>query len=136
MPTVILGAIGWIGWQHGIAAAGSNVMFWVAITGIPSMVATLLAAAHPLTALSALVAAPITTLTPVLGVGYVAAFVEAYVRPPRIYELRSAAADLASPPRWWKNRLLRIVLIFLLSSLGGTMGMFIGGAEIVRALMQ
>lgn len=136
MPVMILGAIGWIGWRHGVAEAGNNLLFWVAVTGIPSMVATLLAAAHPLTALSALLAAPITTLTPVLGVGYIAAFVEAYVRPPRVYELRSAGADASKPRQWWSNRLLRILLIFILSSLGGSLGMFVGSAEIVRGLLK
>ena len=134
MPAVILAAIAWIGWQRGAAAASESALFWIVVTGVPSMIGTLLAAAHPYTALSALVAAPITTLTPVLGVGYVAAFVQAYVRPPRVYELRSVTQDASSPRKWWSNRLLRILLVFLFSSIGGSIGMFVGSANIVRRL--
>ena len=136
MPAVIIAAIAWIGWQHGVTEAGNNILFWVLITGVPSMLATLLAAAHPLTALSALVSAPITTLSPILGVGYIAAFVEAYVRPPRVYELRNSARDVSSLRQWWTNRLLRILLVFVLSSLGGSAGMLIGSAEIIRNLFR
>jgi len=130
MPAVIA----WIGWQKGVGAAGDNLLFWVLITGVPSMVGTLLALAHPLTVLTALVAAPITSLTPVLGVGYVAAFAEAYLRPPRVHEFQSVAQDFNVPRQWWKNRLLRILLVFLLSTLFGATGTLIGSAKIVRNL--
>jgi len=134
MPALILMAIGWIGWQKGAGAAGDSLLFWVLITGVPSMVGTLLALAHPLTVLTALVAAPLTSLTPVLGVGYVAAFAEAYMRPPRVYEFQSVAQDFNSARQWWKNRLLRILLVFLLSTLFGATGTLIGSARIVRNL--
>lgn len=134
MPALIFVAIAWIGWEKGAGAAGDNLLFWVLITGVPSMVGTLLALAHPLTVLTALVAAPITSLTPVLGVGYVAAFVEAYLRPPRVHEFQSVAQDFNSLRQWWKNRLLRILLVFLLSTLFGATGTLIGSAKIVRNL--
>ena len=105
------------------------------ITGVPSMIGALLALAHPLTVLTALVAAPITSLTPVLGVGYVAAFAEAYLRPPRVHEFQSVAQDFNSARQWWKNRLLRILLVFLLSTLFGATGTLIGSARIVRNLV-
>jgi pheromone shutdown-related protein TraB len=136
MPVAIFGAIGWIAWHKGAAVAGDNVLFWILVTGVPSMLGTLIAAAHPFAALSAFVAAPITTLTPVLGVGYVAAFVQAYMRPPRVYELRTVAKDAGSLTKWWSNRLLRILLVFILSSLGGSIGMFAGSAGILRSLFH
>ncbi len=134
MPALIFIAIAVIGWQKGAAAAGDNLLFWVLITGVPSMIGTLIAWAHPLTVLTALVAAPITSLTPVLGVGYVAAFAEAYLRPPRVYEFQSVAQDFNSLRQWWKNRLLRILLVFLLSTLFGATGTLIGSAKIMRNL--
>jgi pheromone shutdown-related protein TraB len=134
MPAVIFLAIAWIGWRQGVGAAGDNLLFWVLITGVPSMLGALLALAHPLTVLTALVAAPVTSLTPVLGVGYVAAFAEAYLRPPRVHEFQSVAQDFNSARQWWKNRLLRILLVFLLSTLFGATGTLIGGAKIVRNL--
>jgi pheromone shutdown-related protein TraB len=136
MPAVILAAIAWIGWQRGAAAAGDNVLYWILVTGLPSMIGTMLALGHPLTALSALLAAPITTLTPLLGVGYIAAFVQAYLRPPRVYELRSVAQDFRVPRQWFTNRVLRILLVFLLSTLGGAGGMFAGSAGLISSLLH
>ena len=136
MPAVILAAIAWIGWRGGAAAAGDSALFWVLVTGVPSMLGTALALGHPLTVLTALLAAPITTLTPVLGVGYIAALVQVYVCPPRVYELRGVAEDAGSPRKWWSNRLLRVLLVFLFSTLGGSSGMLVASAGIVRNLFR
>lgn len=134
IPVLILGAIAVIGWQKGGAAAGHNVKYWVLANGIPSMLAAIVAFGHPATVLTAFVAAPFTSLTPLIGAGYVAAFVQAYVRPPRVYELRGVLSQLVRPGQWWRNRLLRIFLVFLLVSLGSAIGTFVGGAEIVSNL--
>ncbi|MBI3786569.1 MAG: TraB family protein, partial [Deltaproteobacteria bacterium] len=136
LPVAIVTALVAIGLRKGAAVAGDNVLFWILVTGVPSMLGTLLAGAHPFTALSALLSAPITTLSPVLGVGYVAAAVQAYVRPPRVYELQSVTQDASVARRWWSNRLLRILLIFVFSSIGGSLGMFTGSAGIVRSLLR
>jgi len=136
MPALILAAIAVIGWQRGAAAAGDNLVYWILVTGLPSMLGTMIALGHPLTILSALLAAPITTLTPLLGVGYIAAFVQAYLRPPRVYELRGLAQDFRSPRQWYTNRVLRILLVFLLSTLGGAGGMFAGSAGIISSLLR
>lgn len=134
VPVSIVALIAYIGLTKGAAAAGENVLFWIMATGFPSFVGAVVAFAHPLTAASAFVAAPITTLTPVIGVGYVTAFLQAYLRPPLVREFHEVSADITSPRKWWTNRLLRILLVFILTSLGGTIGTFVGGAEIVSNL--
>jgi pheromone shutdown protein TraB len=96
----------------------------------------LVALAHPLTLLATFVSAPITTLSPVLGVGYVAAFVQAWVRPPLVREIQSVTDDLRVPRRWWSNRLLRICLVFLLTTIGTSLGMLVGTAEILSNLFR
>jgi pheromone shutdown protein TraB len=35
---------------------------------------------------------------------------------------------------WWKNKLLRVFTVFILSSLGGAMGMYVGSYEIISNL--
>jgi pheromone shutdown-related protein TraB len=134
VPATILGLIGYIAWTKGVAAAGHNLAYWGMVTGVPSFLGAVAAMAHPLTALGALVAAPITTLTPVLGVGYVAALLQAYLRPPFVRELHAVGDDVASLSKWWSNRLLRILLVFILTSVGGSIGTFVGSAEIVSSL--
>lgn len=136
IPVLILGSIAFIGWQKGPAAAGENALFWFFANGIPSLVGAVLAFAHPVTALTAFVAAPFTSLTPLIGAGYVAAFAQTYFRPPFVRELRTVSADLSSPLQWWRNRLLRIFLVFLLTTLGSALGTFVGGAKIVSNLFR
>jgi pheromone shutdown-related protein TraB len=134
IPATIVAALCLIGWQKGAAVAGQNVLFWILATGIPSALGALVALAHPLTIVTAFVAAPVTTLSPVIGAGYVTAFVQAYLCPPLVRELHSVADDVRRLPQWWRNRLLRIFLAFMLPSIGSMIGIWIGGYELVSNL--
>ncbi len=134
IPVVIIASIVYIGFTKGPQAAGDNVIFWILINGIPSSLGTLLAFGHPLTILSALLAAPVTSLTPVIGAGYVAAFVQAYIKPPVVKEFQNVAQDAAKLKCWWKNRLLRIFLVFIMAGLGSAIGTYVGAAEIISNL--
>jgi pheromone shutdown-related protein TraB len=135
IPLTIVAALLLIGWQKGIAAAGHNALYWVLVSGLPSALGALCALAHPLTVLAAFLAAPITTLTPVLGVGHITALVQAYMQPPMVREFQSVADDLRSFKQWWKNRLLRVFLAFLLPTLGTIIGAWFGGYKIVSSLL-
>ncbi|RPJ13072.1 MAG: TraB/GumN family protein, partial [Deltaproteobacteria bacterium] len=73
IPVLIIGALLTIGLQKGAAVAGENLVFWILANGIPAAIGALIAFAHPLTTLGAFAAAPITSLTPVIGAGYVCA---------------------------------------------------------------
>jgi pheromone shutdown-related protein TraB len=134
IPAVILGSLALIAWTKGGAVAGQSLRFWVLINGIPSGIGAVLALAHPLTVVVAVLAAPITSLTPVIGAGYVTAFVQAYMRPPRVRDFQSVTEDVASAPKWWRNRLLRVLLAFIFPSLGSMIGTYVGGAEIISNL--
>jgi pheromone shutdown-related protein TraB len=132
VPLTILAALLAIGLRKGAAVAGENLLFWILANGIPCSLGALLAFAHPGTILIAFAAAPITSLTPVIGAGYVTAFAQAYLSPPLVREIQSVADDFLQPRRWWSNRLLRVLLVFLLSTIGSAIGTFVGGAEILR----
>jgi pheromone shutdown protein TraB len=134
IPAILVAALLFIGWQKGAAIAGQNAWFWILANGIPSAIGALVALAHPLTIVTAFVAAPITSLTPVIGAGYVTAFVQVYLCPPTVRELQSVADDVRSVRQWWRNRLLRIFLAFMLPSLGSLIGTWIGGYKILSNL--
>lgn len=36
---------------------------------------------------------------------------------------------------WWKNKLLRVFLVFILKSLGSSIGTYIGGYKIINNLI-
>jgi pheromone shutdown-related protein TraB len=134
IPILVLATLLAIAVRQGPAAAGDSALFWVLATGIPGLVGALLALAHPVTAVTTMLAAPFTALSPLIGVGHVAALVQAYLRPPLVRELQSVTEDVRVPRRWWENRLLRICLVFVFTTLGTSMGTLFGTAEILRTL--
>ena len=101
---------------------------------LPSMAGAIIALGHPATIVAAFAAAPFTSLTPVIGAGYVTAFVQTYFQPPLVRELQEVSRDVLHPGRWWRNRLLRIFLVFLFTTLGSAIGTWVGGAEILSNL--
>ena len=132
IPFIIIASIFYIGFSQGITEAGNNALFWILACGIPSAIGALISIAHPVTILASFVSAPITSLSPLIGVGYVAAFVQAYMQPPIVKEFQEVSKDFRKVSNWWKNRLLKVFLVFILSSIGGVIGTSVGFFEIVR----
>ena len=134
IPGVIVASLLWIGATQGIDVAGKNLLYWVLANGIPSSIGAIAALAHPLTIAAAFFVAPITSLTPVIGAGYVLAFVQAWLRPPKVAEFETVAEDITGLRGWWRNGLLQILLVFILTTLGSLLGTYVGGYEIVSNL--
>jgi pheromone shutdown-related protein TraB len=135
IPLIIIGSLFTIGYQKGASVAGANLLFWILANGIPAAIGALLALAHPFTTMGAFAAAPITSLTPVIGAGYVTAFIQVMTRPPVVREFETVGDDIGTFNGWWKNKLLRVFLVFLLTGLGSAIGTYIGGYEIIKNLM-
>ncbi len=134
LPLVIIGSLVFIGWSKGAEAAGDNALYWVLANSIPAAIGCAVALGHPLTVVSGFIAAPFTSLTPLVGAGYVTSFVQAYVTPPFVHEFQSVGDDIVKLKRWWKSRLLRVFLVLILTSLGSLIGTWVGGIEIVSNL--
>ena len=134
IPAVIVGALAWIGITKGPEVAGENLLYWIVANGIPSTIGAVAAFAHPMTVAAAFFVAPVTSLTPVIGAGYVLAFVQAYLRPPLVSEFEVVSEDIGTLRGWWRSRLLRILLVFILTTIGSLIGTYIGGYEILSNL--
>ncbi|MCF6187535.1 MAG: TraB/GumN family protein [Desulfobulbaceae bacterium] len=136
IPAAILLSIATIGFRQGAGEAGANALYWILANGIPSAIGAVLAFAHPATIFSAFAAAPITSLTPVIGAGYVCAFVQVMTQPPMVKEFESVGNDIGRLRGWWQNKLLRIFLVFILTGLGSSIGTWVGGYRIFTNLFQ
>lgn len=136
IPTLIIGSIIYIGYSQGIHEAGHNIIVWSLANGIPSMIGAMIALAHPLTILSAFFGAPLTSLTPVIGAGYVAAFVQINYSPPLVKNFNTVTEDFSNIKMWWSNKLLKVFLIFILTSIGSLIGTYLGAYEIFNNLMN
>ena len=98
---------------------------WVLANGVLSALGALIALGHPLTILAAFIAAPITSLNPTIGAGFVTGLVQAFVAPPQVKDMEYVAEDIAKLSGWWRNRLTRVLLVFFFSSLGSAIGTFV-----------
>jgi len=136
IPALIILSLVMIGIQKGAGAAGANLGYWIMANGIPSALGAMLAWAHPATIVSAFAAAPVTSLTPVIGAGYVTAFVQVMTRPPVVREFETVSTDIATFSGWWRNKLLRIFLVFLLTGFGSMIGTWVGGYKIFTNLFS
>lgn len=136
IPVIIIGSIIYIGMSKGLAEAGDNALFWFLANGIPSALGAIIAIAHPVTILVSFFAAPFTSLTPIIGAGYVAAFIQVYFQPPVVKEFQTVTTDFNKPARWWKNKLLKVFLVFILTSLGSVVGTYVGFFEIVSNVFK
>jgi pheromone shutdown-related protein TraB len=115
-----------LGWQL--------VRDWVLINGGLSALGALLAAAHPLTIVTAFLAAPLTSLNPTIGAGMVTAAAELWLRKPLVSDFKHLRRDTTSLKGWWHNRVSRTLLVFLFSTLGSALGTYIAGFLIYERL--
>uniref|UniRef100_UPI0040573126 TraB/GumN family protein n=1 Tax=Candidatus Electrothrix sp. TaxID=2170559 RepID=UPI0040573126 len=134
IPAAILLSLVIIGFRQGAGEAGANALYWILANGIPSAIGAVIAFAHPATILAAFVGAPITSLTPVIGAGYVCAFVQVMTRPPVVKEFERVSQDIMTVRGWWSNKLLRIFLVFILTGFGSSIGTWVGGYRIFTNL--
>jgi len=115
-----------LGWQL--------VFIWVAINGGLAALGALVARGHPLTVLSAVFAAPITSLNPTIAAGMVTGLVESWLRKPRVSDLENLRFDITTLKGWFRNPATRILLVFFLSNLGSAIGTWVAGFKIFGAL--
>jgi pheromone shutdown protein TraB len=107
---------------------------WALTTGLLAAIGALVALAHPVTIIATALAAPITTLHPLLGVGFVSAAVELWFRKPTVNDFNNLRTDITTMRGWWKNRAARVLLVFILSSIGASIGFYLAGARIFGQL--
>lgn len=114
--------------------AADSTKVWVLVNGVPTAIGALIALAHPLVILVAFLAAPVTSLVPTIGAGVVTGLLQVYMSPPRVKELESVSDDIGITKMWWKNRVLKVFLAFILPSLGSAIGTFFGAADLFQSL--
>lgn len=136
IPAVIIGFIA-AGFIYGGRKAGTAMLStWVLWNGIPSAVLSIVALAHPVTIIVSFLAAPFTSLCPFIGVGFVSGIVQAVICKPRVRDMENLSEDVQSIKGFYRNRILRVLLVFILSSVGSSIGTFAGGADVIRQFSE
>jgi len=106
------------------AEIGNVFLWWFLIHGILSALGAAIARGHPLSILTAFVAAPFTSLEPFFAPGWFAGLVEAKLRTPVVkdfHELRK----IESLRDFWNNKVVRLLMVVALANLGSMIGTLI-----------
>ena len=106
-------------WNGGLAALGS-----------------IIALGHPLSIIVSFLCAPFTTLIPFVGVGMISGLVQAAICKPKVSDAENISADSASLKGMYRNRITRVLLVFLLSSIGSSIATFVSGSVLVNFIIN
>lgn len=135
IPLILIGMILYT-ILHNRQTGLEQIRSWALWNGGLSALGVLCALGHPLSILTAFVAAPITSLNPLLASGWFAGLVEAALRKPKVKDFEDLAEDTASLKGFWKNRVTRTLLVVLFANLFSTIGTLISGIDIVRKFIE
>jgi pheromone shutdown protein TraB len=125
IPLLVAGVILWGFFRGGVEGGLESLMRWILVNGTLSAAGALAALAHPVTIVASFAAAPITSMNPTVGVGFVSGLLEAFLRKPRVQDFENLNDDILSVRGVYRNRLTRILLVFFFSTIGSAAGTFI-----------
>lgn len=118
------------------SAGFDQTISWILWTGSFAALGAIVSLAHPLTILTAFVVAPITTLHPLLAAGWFAGLTQAYIRRPSVKDFERLSEDVFSVKGFWRNKVTRILLIVMIVNIGGSLGTFIGGMDVIKTFLN
>lgn len=133
VAVILLGFV--IGFSRNTDIGLQMVVDWVAINGGLAALGGIIALAHPLTIVTAAVGAPLTSLNPTIGIGFVTAATEIWLRKPQVGDFATLRRDVMHWKGWWHNRVSRVLLVFLLTTAGSAIGTYVAGARIFGRLL-
>lgn len=134
LAAFLIGGFAW-GFSRSGTIGMELALSWVLTTGIFGALGCIVAGGHPLSVIAAFIASPLTPLHPALSSGMVSAAVEAWLRKPTYRDFLYLRDDTASLRGWWRNRVARVMVNFVLTNFGTVIGVWIGGAAIIRKLL-
>lgn len=134
IPAVIVVMVAAGFFFSGAEAGKHMILWWIAANGIFAGIGAILAFGHPLTILTAVLAAPITSLNPMIAAGWVAGLVEAFVKTPKVRDLENLSSDIMSVRGFWRNKATRVLLVVVLTNLGSSIGTFVALPMMMRVL--
>lgn len=130
VPLLVMALIVYGFLESGAETSFDMMMAWFWINGFCAAFGAALALAHPLSIVSAFLAAPFTSIHPFLASGWVSGLVEAMVRKPRVSDFEALAHDMSTWKGIWLNRVSRVLLVMGLTNLFGSIGTVIGIKEL------
>ena len=124
-----------IGFARGGMDMGTSMLAtWAMYTGGLAGLGALLAGSHPLSILTAIAVAPFKPFRLSIPTGAFAALVETRLRKPAYADFLKLRDDAQNLGGWYRNRVTRVVLTFLLTNLGSMAGLWLAGFAVYGKL--
>jgi len=134
LPLSIL-ALFILGFFYGGSKAGTEmIIWWIAANGLMAGLGATIAFAHPLTILSSILAAPLTSLNPMIAAGWVSGLVEAFSRKPKVKDFENLSEDILTIRGFRQNKVTKILLVVVLTNLGSAIGTFVAIPLMLKVL--
>ncbi len=123
------------GFFRGGSDVGTGMLiWWVGANGLLAGLGALIAWAHPITIISSVLAAPLTSLNPMIAAGWVSGLVEAFSRKPQVRDFEHLQEDIQSVRGFWNNKVTRILLVVAFTNLGSAAGTFVAFPMMMKLL--
>ncbi|GAB3046010.1 TraB/GumN family protein [Stenotrophomonas tumulicola] len=120
-----------VGFYRGGLGVGTELLaVWAMYTGGLAGLGCLLAGSHPLSILTAIVVAPFKPFRLSIPTGAFAALVEARLRKPAYEDFLKLRDDAQTLKGWYRNRVTRVVLTFMLTNIGSMLGLWLTGFQV------
>ncbi|MBW1615907.1 MAG: TraB/GumN family protein [Deltaproteobacteria bacterium] len=120
--------------KGGFAAGKEMILWWILANGIFASIGAAIAMGHPYTIISSFLAAPLTSLNPMIAAGWVSGLVEAFSRKPKVKDCESLAGDILTVKGFFKNKITRILLIVVFTNIGSMIGTMVALPMLLKVL--
>jgi len=122
------------GFLKGSKTGWEMLWIWVIVSGTSTALVSLISLPHPLTVISSFIAAPIKIFIPTISAGMIMAPLEAVLKKPMVKDFEGLNNDIMTVKGFYRNRLTRVLLVFVTATIGAIIGHTIAIIWIARLL--
>lgn len=133
IPVILIAGITYGVMQHGADSLQQLLVAWILPNSIFCLLTAILALAHPLVCLAAIVVSPITSTTPVIGAGIVLGLLEAILRKPTVADCEDLP-NVHTLRDFYKNSFTHTLIVCVLTTFGSAVGAWIGIGWLIKIL--
>lgn len=124
-PLIVIGGICIGVYNHGVDSLAEMLRAWILPNSVFCFITAVLALAHPLTILAAIIVSPLTSTTPVIGAGIVLGLLEAWLRKPTVADCEDLP-NVHTLKDFYRNRFTHVLVVAVLTTIGSAAGAWIG----------
>jgi pheromone shutdown-related protein TraB len=129
VPALIIGMLVWASFRFDTSKLGHLAVAWIIPTSGLAALFTLATRGRLLTVATAIVMAPICALTsPILHCAFFTGVVECWLRRPTVKDCERLSSDVETMRGFWRNPVTHILIVATASSVGTSIGRWIGVA--------